>query len=104
VFPSRRKRHRGVATHGQPDIHNQLLTSNGLRLVDWESLMLAPSERDLRTVGLGNDTMVGMFELEWRLSEINIGATWLQAPHEGTADDHETLKNLREELGLPHRA
>ena len=93
-----------VTTHGQPGIHNQLLTSDGLRLVDWESLMLAPAERDLRTVGVGNDTMVDMFALEWRLDEVNIGATWLQAPHEGTGDDRETLENLREELGLPRRA
>lgn len=92
-----------VATHGQPGIHNQLLTDDGLRLVDWESLMVAPAERDLRTVGAGDDAMVEMFTLEWRLDEVNIGATRLQATHQGTADDRETLENLREELGLPRR-
>jgi spectinomycin phosphotransferase len=43
--------------------------------------------------------MAEMFALEWRLDEINIGATWFQAAHTGTADDHETLGNLLEELG-----
>lgn len=90
-----------VATHGQPGLHNQLVTAEGLRLVDWESLMVAPAERDLRWAGAGSGDagMLEMFALEWRLDEVVIGADRFQAPHTGTADDHETLANLLEELG-----
>ena len=32
----------GVPTHGEPHNDNQVITAHGLRLVDWESLALAP--------------------------------------------------------------
>lgn len=87
-----------VATHGQPAVHNQLLTTDGLRLVDWESLLLAPPERDLRTVGTGDPAMLERFALEWRVDEVSLGADWCEAPHTGTTDDHEAHAGLLEEL------
>jgi spectinomycin phosphotransferase len=36
-----------VPTHGEPHTRNQLITATGPRFVDWESLALAPRERDL---------------------------------------------------------
>ncbi|WP_218026682.1 phosphotransferase family protein [Nocardia inohanensis] len=35
-----------VPTHGEPHNDNQVITSEGVKLVDWESLALAPPERD----------------------------------------------------------
>ena len=95
-----------VATHGEPHTRNQLLTADGLRLVDWESLKLAPRERDLRTlVDSGHADlaaphwpMIEMFDLEWRLDEISQYAAWFAAPHTGTASDEVALGGLIEEL------
>lgn len=98
-----------VATHGEPDSGNQLLTSEGRLLVDWESLKLAPAELDLRTlVDAGAQTvadpeMVELFDLEWRLDEVNEYAEWFAAPHTGTADDEIAFGGLLEELSRPSR-
>ncbi|MDO9456797.1 hypothetical protein [Nocardioides sp.] len=88
-----------VPTHGEPGLHNQLVTPTGLRLVDWESLMLAPAERDLLTLGTGDPAMLEMFDLEWRLVEVSQYATWFEATHTGTADDEVALQGLLDELG-----
>lgn len=87
-----------VPTHGEPGTHNQLLTADGLRLVDWESFKLAPAERDLRTLGTGDPAMLEMFDLEWRLDEVAQYAAWFEAPHTGSASDVEALGGLLEEL------
>jgi spectinomycin phosphotransferase len=99
-----------VATHGEPDSGNQLLTSEGRLLVDWESLKLAPAELDLRTlldagappddVGADSD-MVELFDVEWRLDEVSEYAAWFAAPHTGTADDEIAIGGLLEELTRP---
>ncbi|MEV0385796.1 phosphotransferase [Nonomuraea sp. NPDC050643] len=94
-----------VPTHGEPHSDNQVVTAHGLRLVDWESLALAPPERDyadlLAAAGdrLAPDpAMVELFALDWRLSEIAEYARWFAAPHTGTDDDHTALAGLYEEL------
>jgi spectinomycin phosphotransferase len=94
-----------VPTHGEPHNDNQVVTAHGLRLVDWESLALAPPERDyadLLTVAGDrihpDPEMVALFTLDWRLSEIAEYARWFAAPHTGTDDDHTALAGLYEEL------
>jgi spectinomycin phosphotransferase len=97
-----------VVTHGEPHVRNQWLARGRTWLIDWESLVLAPRERDLATlVHEGRDVdhdpeMVRLFDLEWRLSEIWSFAQWLQGPHLGDADDHTALGGLTEELTRPH--
>jgi spectinomycin phosphotransferase len=102
-----------VATHGEADEGNQLLTAEGRLLVDWESLKLAPAELDLRTlVDAGADPddvgaerrMLELFDLEWRLSEISEFAAWCAAPHDGTADDEIAFGGLLYELERPPQA
>lgn len=99
-----------VPTHGEPDTGNQLVTPEGRCLVDWESLKLAPRERDLRTLidegfaDLADDAdraMVELFDLEWRLDEIAQYADWFGAPHVGNASDAEALEGLCHELDRP---
>lgn len=95
-----------VATHGEAHTRNQLATPTGIRFVDWESLKLAPRERDLATLvqdGYGAEVgadppMVELFDLEWRLSEIDAYAHWFAAPHAGTADDRIAYEGLLGEL------
>jgi len=97
-----------VVTHGEPGVHNQWTADGRTYLIDWESLLLAPRERDLATLvhqGVPTDAdpaMVRLFDLEWRLSEVWAFAEWLQAPHAGDADDHTALGGLTDELTRPH--
>ncbi|MBA2465008.1 MAG: aminoglycoside phosphotransferase [Nocardioidaceae bacterium] len=105
-----------VPTHGEPDTGNHLLTRTRRYLVDWESLALAPRERDLDSlVASGADwqaayaspdpdpQMLEMFDLEWRLSEIVEYSAWFRARHTGTASDTVAFEGLLEELDRPPR-
>lgn len=87
-----------VPTHGEPGWHNQLITASGTTLVDWETLKLAPAERDLQTLDSGDHLMLEMFDLEWRLDEINQYTTWFAGPHGGTSDDRIAFDGFMREL------
>ena len=97
-----------VVTHGEPGLHNQWEAQGQTWLIDWESLRLAPRERDLATLvhaGVATDgdaAMIRLFDLEWRLSEVGSFARLLQGPHEGDADDCEALAAFADELTRPH--
>ena len=84
-----------------------LVRSGWLPAVDRvEHLALAPRERDLSTLvqaGYGDRlqadvAMVELFDLEWRLSEIDSYAAWFACPHTGTTDDRVAYEGLRSEL------
>jgi len=98
-----------VPTHGEPHTANQLITADGVLLVDWESLARAPRERDLRPLvesGHANlvtvdPAMIEMFDLEWRLDEISGYAAWFAGPHTGNADDRIAFAGLLDELDRP---
>ena len=95
-----------VPTHGEPHSSNQLITDAGVRFIDWESLALAPRERDLRPLidagyaeAVAPDwEMVELFDLEWRLDEIAQSAAWFSGPHGDGADDRIAFGGLRDEL------
>lgn len=99
-------RDRWVPTHGEPHTRNVLWRLGGPVLVDWESLRVAPRERDLRTVLRDADgaeplsayvahggsaeldeDMVELFDLEWWLWNMAIFAIRFAAPHDGDDDD-----------------
>jgi spectinomycin phosphotransferase len=106
-----------VPTHGEPHTANVLWRSGGPVLVDWESLRVAPRERDLRTVLRGADgaeplsayvarggtadldeDMVELFDLEWWLWEVADYAVRFHAPHEGDEDDARFHQAFLEEV------
>ena len=110
-----------VPTHGEPHTANQLITTvsgkgddpleppherQGAVFVDWETLAIAPRERDLRPlVDSGHAdlvapdwTMIEMFDLEWRLDEVAQYAAWFAAPHTGSEDDRIAFGGLLGEL------
>ena len=102
---ARARRDAWVPTHGEPHNDNQVVTADGVQLVDWESLALAPPERDYADLPASahellraDPAMLELFALDWRLSEIAEYARWFAASHIGTEDDHTALEGLYEEL------
>ena len=89
---------RWVPTHGEPGGHNQLVVAAGTVIVDWETLKLAPPERDLRTLDRGDPLMLEMFDLEWRLDEIGQYSAWVAGKHGDTADDRIAFEGFMHEL------
>lgn len=104
-----------VVTHGEPGPHNQVHTPEGrVWWVDWESVRVAPRERDLAPlVASGVETWravyehpidrsnLELFDLAWRLDEIGQYAQWLHGEHDGGDDDRIALSGLQEELTRP---
>jgi spectinomycin phosphotransferase len=107
-----------VPTHGEPHTRNLLRTADGDLVVDWESLRVAPRERDLSTLlasgpawraaypwpdgAAGPDgSMVELFDLEWRLDEIAQYAAYFAGPHADDEDARTSLGGLRHELDRP---
>lgn len=101
--------HPWVPTHGEPHTANQFITSDGVVFVDWESLALAPRERDLRSLVAAGYAdlvkpdwdMIELFDLEWRLDEIAQYALWFSRPHTGTENDRISFDGLIDELAGP---
>lgn len=90
-----------VVTHGEPHVRNQLATPVRTLLIDWESVRLAPAERDLRWLPepAGADPgMLTLFDLEWHLDEVAQYAGRFAAPHPGGPDDETALAGLLAEL------
>jgi hypothetical protein len=94
---------RFVLTHGEPHRANTLLTKAGVVLVDWDTCLLAPPERDLwRLVGEASGIreryaahagtvldprLLAAFRLRWDLADVESCARDLRSPH---GDDEDT--------------
>lgn len=99
-------------THGEPHSANVLRTGNGLRLIDWDTLLVAPPERDLWMLvsnasdGVAlqysqltghrvNADLLRLYALWWDLSEIGGYITHFNGPHADNRDAEESWQNLR---------
>jgi spectinomycin phosphotransferase len=83
-----------VVTHGEPHPGNVMRAADGLRLVDWDTVRLAPKARDLWHVD--DRPAYAFFRLRWRLSDIAGYAHDLSVPHPDTADTSAMFGYLRE--------
>lgn len=102
---------RMVITHGEPHASNVMTTNDGLLLVDWDTTLLAPPERDLwhmaghdpsllhrYTAATGteiDDQALALYRLWWDLAEIAGYLALFRSDHQDTADTRESLTNLR---------
>src|SRR5215831_16009699 len=102
---------RMVITHGEPNAANVLKTPAGLVLVDWESALLAPPERDLwalaesepglldaytAATGAAIDTdALAVHRMWYDLAEISLYIRWFRSSHDDTADAAEGWQNLQ---------
>jgi spectinomycin phosphotransferase len=99
-------------THGEPQSSNVLRTRTGLLLIDWDTVLVAPPERDLwMVVDSPSDTaavrytsltgravrpdLLRLYALWWDLCEISIYVSEFRAPHGDTEDAAEAWRSLQ---------
>ena len=104
-----------VVSHGEPHAANILRERNGtLHLIDWDTVRLAPRERDLWFVlddktdvspYLDEDggepvsaTALRLFRMRWDLDEVAIYVSQFHAPHEDDPNTREAWQNLGDYL------
>ena len=91
-----------VLTHGEPHRGNTINTASGVVLIDWDTALLAPAERDLwalieedpriaddyaRRTGVAVDEVaIRMYRIWWDLCEISLFVAYLRQPHRDTDD------------------
>jgi hypothetical protein len=106
---------RAVLTHGEPHPGNTMLTDDGWRLIDWDTALIAPPERDLWSLDPGDGSVLaayaqatgvtplaGLLELyrvRWDLADVAIDVSRFRRRHAGTIEDDECWKNLRSIVG-----
>jgi len=105
-----------VVTHGEPHRGNVIRDPRGgVYLVDWDTTLIAPRERDLRmvldreltgwdeyiavggTVSL-NQEAIELYRRWWDLADIGIYSVLFRRPHERTEDTIASWENLAEYL------
>ncbi len=105
-----------VVTHGEPHAGNIIRTRAGqLVVVDWDTVALAPRERDLwmlvndknpdweayrEVTGVTSisEPLMDAYRLHWDLWEIVIYVAWCRRPHEATEEMAIAWKSLQEYL------
>ncbi|HEX5595421.1 MAG TPA: phosphotransferase [Micromonosporaceae bacterium] len=91
-----------VVTHGEPHPGNLIRSRSGLRLIDWDTVQIAPPERDLwMLAGDSDDVLVeyvratgrpvsqaglALYRLWWDLADIASFVEELRQPHRATED------------------
>jgi len=105
-----------VVTHGEPHSANVVREPRGgLRLVDWDTTLVAPRERDLwmtldadrtgwdeyrEVVGSVqvNEELLAFYRERWALAEICMYVAEFRRPHDRTQDTQASWDELREYL------
>ena len=101
-----------VVTHGEPHAGNVMRTGAGRVLVDWDTVALAPPERDLWMLVAGgadaadlyvratgtqlDDAALDFFRLAWDLSDLAEYLNVLRSPHQEDDDSVWGLQALRD--------
>ena len=92
-----------VVTHGEPHSGNVLRTvDGGIRFVDWDTVALAPRERDLWLAAPGtaegDPAALELYRLRWTLTEICIYTVLFRAPHRDDENTRAAWRGLRHEV------
>jgi spectinomycin phosphotransferase len=101
----------GVITHGEPHPANLLTAGAETLLIDWDTVGLAPPERDLwwiigdvaseearrytRATGRPPDpAALALYRLRWALDDLSIFTRRLRSEHSRTADAEHALRAI----------
>jgi len=101
---------RPVLTHGEPHPGNTMLTADGWLLIDWDTALVAPPERDLWSLDPGDGTILAayasatgvsprpalldLYRLRWDIADIAMEVSRFRRPHVGSVDDDEAWELL----------
>ncbi len=104
-----------VVTHGEIHPGNVMVTSKGWMIVDWDTVLVAPPERDLWRLAQGdgsalqayadatgtapNEWLIDLYGVRWDLTEIASFAAEFRKPHEDTEDSRKALEILHSAVG-----
>jgi spectinomycin phosphotransferase len=95
-----------VVTHGEPHAANVMRTDGGLALIDWDTVALAPPERDLWMLAGATTTYteatghrpdavaIDFFRLMWDLADLASFARVLRSPHDDSDDTAKAYAGL----------
>jgi hypothetical protein len=105
---------RMVLTHGEPHAANTINTNSGLVLIDWDTALIAPRERDLWSLALEDPAilhhyaskagvtqlpdLLELYRLRWDLVEVEADVAQFRRPHSDTADTRVAWDGLRHSL------
>lgn len=94
---------RAVLTHGEPHPGNTMLSAAGWRLIDWDTALVAPPERDLWSLDPGDGSvlrgyaeatgvaplpaLLELYRIRWDLTDIGVETGRFRRPHTGGSDD-----------------
>jgi spectinomycin phosphotransferase/16S rRNA (guanine(1405)-N(7))-methyltransferase len=120
VASARERPDRSVLTHGEPHPGNTMHTADGWVLIDWDTALAAPPERDLWLIDPGDGSVlsayaeatgvaplasvVELYRLRWILADIAVEVGRFRRPHDGGPNDvaaWEILTANVEALGRP---
>jgi spectinomycin phosphotransferase/16S rRNA (guanine(1405)-N(7))-methyltransferase len=106
---------RAVLTHGEPHPGNTMLTAEGWRLIDWDTALVAPPERDLWLLGPRKDfvlteyaeatgvrpvpAMLELYRLRWDIADLAVDVSRFGRPHQGSEEDEASWEILRGLVG-----
>jgi spectinomycin phosphotransferase len=87
-----------VVTHGEPHRGNVFRTSRGWAMVDWDTVLVGPSARDLWDMRSApcDPTLRRLYRMQWDLNEIAIYVATFYDEHPGDANDDLSWKGLNE--------
>jgi hypothetical protein len=111
VAESRARPARRVLTHGETHPGNTMLTpGGGWLLIDWDTALLAPPERDLWMVDPGDGSVLSAYaeatgvtplpamlelsRMRWDIADLAVAVSGFRRPHRGSADDQQSWENL----------
>ena len=102
---------RPVLTHGEPHPGNTMLTASGWMLIDWDTVLVAPPERDLWSLDPGDGSVLRgyaeatgvtprpsvleLYRIGWDLADIAVIVSRFRLPHPGNEDDDKSWYGLR---------
>jgi spectinomycin phosphotransferase/16S rRNA (guanine(1405)-N(7))-methyltransferase len=100
-----------VLTHGEPHAGNTILTPDGWMLIDWDTVAVAPPERDLWSLDPGDHSILDayreatgtlplwstldLYRLRWDLADIAVYVSRFRGEHIGDADDDKSWDELQ---------
>jgi Phosphotransferase enzyme family len=100
-----------VLTHGEPHPGNTMLAAGGWLLIDWDTALLAPPERDLWSLDPGDGSilsayagatgvtplpsMLELYRIRWDLADIAVDVSRFRGRHPGNLDDDKSWDLLR---------